>query len=199
MIEELEAHINGEVWDFGDDEWDPDEHDDDWLSIVPFGSHVTGLDSAASDLDLVVLDHFPPNGVRVHERRERLLPEIYNPYRLAKILRKARYRNVTVVASAAVQLVKFARRVAGRDLSVDVSDVMYGDLLTCADASPSSTSTTASVCTTAGCSEPTLTSTLTCGRWHTTSSDGRQIESSRTPRLRAGGPARCRPTRSICW
>ncbi|CAL1711067.1 unnamed protein product [Somion occarium] len=74
--------------------------------VKVFGSSAIGLDSASSDLDLVVLDPARPDGFSPYEKNKSLAP-IYAIKRLAKVLQKAGFRSIEARATATVPIVKF--------------------------------------------------------------------------------------------
>ncbi|CEH14549.1 S-M checkpoint control protein CID1 and related nucleotidyltransferases [Ceraceosorus bombacis] len=105
---------------------------DQGLIVTPFGSSVTGLEGAESDMDLVLLDQTRPLGAAtpLHltlpsprpVRLVRGMPDFYDVYTVSKALRRQGFESVVPVAYAAVPIVKFKDSRTGLDLDLNIND-----------------------------------------------------------------------------
>ncbi|KAI0075617.1 hypothetical protein K474DRAFT_1773153 [Panus rudis PR-1116 ss-1] len=86
--------------------------------IRPFGSTEYKMDSANSDLDLVILDPKLPFGLAPGSRKD---SSIYNVQRIAKLLTRYGYRDVDYIR-ATVPIVKFTDPTTGISCDVNVND-----------------------------------------------------------------------------
>ncbi|KAI0066914.1 hypothetical protein BV25DRAFT_1820028 [Artomyces pyxidatus] len=86
-----------------------------------FGSTQYGVDSARSDLDLVVIDPERLDGFHPRVDLKRL-PRLYDVYDLATTLRRAGFRTLRTIASASVPIVKFMDPTTGLSCDINVND-----------------------------------------------------------------------------
>jgi DNA polymerase sigma len=75
-------------------------------TCFPFGSTLTGIDTAGSDLDLCIIDNDRLDGFVGRYRRQDL-PALHNMRALAHVLRKSGFSNVEPIVNAAVPICKF--------------------------------------------------------------------------------------------
>ncbi|KAJ7740938.1 hypothetical protein DFH07DRAFT_61880 [Mycena maculata] len=88
-------------------------------SVELFGSARYGISKPSSDLDMVILDPTAPYGLAAKPGR---LPPVYNIPKLAATLRKAGFKIVDVVSSAAVPIVIFQDPATGLSCDINVND-----------------------------------------------------------------------------
>ncbi|GAA6049150.1 hypothetical protein JCM3770_003279 [Rhodotorula araucariae] len=121
LIDELTMWLNEERFTWGH----PHSPRVAPLKVVPFGSIRFGLSTAASDLDLCLLDPYRPNGFEEKHFSSkgpaRPLPDIYNMYRIGASLKRANLTDVTSIADAAVPICKFKVLIDGHVIEADLN------------------------------------------------------------------------------
>lgn len=88
------------------------------IQIEAFGSIRFGLATSTSDLDLVLLDPYRPNGFETD--LEPTLPELYDTKSVAKVLKSAGFRKVQPIPFSKVPIVKFEAKINGELIQADI-------------------------------------------------------------------------------
>lgn len=121
LIDRLEDLFNGQRW-FWDEDHGRHNYRVNPIRIEPFGSIRFGLATDTSDLDLVLLDPFRPNGFDDFSATDlNALPEVYNTRSVASRLERAGCLNVRAIPSAGVPIVKFEAIIDKERIQVDIN------------------------------------------------------------------------------
>ncbi|KAH8922824.1 hypothetical protein BT69DRAFT_209030 [Atractiella rhizophila] len=92
------------------------------FQVQLFGSSVTGLSNAYSDLDLCIMDESRPRGFeKASDKVDEELPSCYNVRQLANILRQNRMFTTVQPIEAAVPICKFSATFGGYHFSGDLN------------------------------------------------------------------------------
>lgn len=89
-------------------------------TLMPFGSTLTGIDVAGSDLDLCIVDHDREAGWQRPPGRN-VLPTLYYMGKLASVLRKRGFQDVEPISGANVPICKFTGMSDGFRIKADVN------------------------------------------------------------------------------